>query len=82
MREPVRALVQRDSRAEVRVADEVVGRIGVGLLVLVGAGQGDVGRCRSERPPADRRWLGARIIAVLPSLVVAARVGLTMDGAL
>jgi D-tyrosyl-tRNA(Tyr) deacylase len=33
---PVRAVVQRVSRAEVRVDDTVVGSIGTGLLVLVG----------------------------------------------
>jgi D-aminoacyl-tRNA deacylase len=32
----VRALVQRVSRAEVRVADDVVGAIGAGMLVLLG----------------------------------------------
>jgi D-aminoacyl-tRNA deacylase len=37
----VRAVVQRVSRAEVRVAGESVGRIGRGLLVLLAAGQGD-----------------------------------------
>jgi len=37
----MRAVVQRVSRAEVRVADEVVGRIGSGFLVLVGAAQDD-----------------------------------------
>jgi D-tyrosyl-tRNA(Tyr) deacylase len=37
----VRAVVQRVSRAEVRVSDEVVGRIGRGLCVLLGAGKGD-----------------------------------------
>jgi D-tyrosyl-tRNA(Tyr) deacylase len=37
----VRAVVQRVSRAEVRVAGEVVGRIGPGLLVLVAAGDDD-----------------------------------------
>ena len=37
----MRAVVQRVSRAEVRVSGEVVGRIGRGLCVLVGAGQGD-----------------------------------------
>jgi D-tyrosyl-tRNA(Tyr) deacylase len=34
-------LLQRVSRAEVRVAGEVVGRIGPGLLVLLGIEQGD-----------------------------------------
>jgi D-tyrosyl-tRNA(Tyr) deacylase len=37
----MRAVVQRVTRAEVRVGGEVVGRIGRGLLVLVGAGAGD-----------------------------------------
>lgn len=37
----MRAVVQRVSRAEVRIADEVVGRIGVGSLVLVGAADDD-----------------------------------------
>jgi len=37
----VRAVVQRVSRAAVSVAGEVVGRIGPGLVVLLGAGPGD-----------------------------------------
>lgn len=37
----MRAVVQRVSRAEVRVGGEVTGRIGRGLLVLVGAATGD-----------------------------------------
>jgi D-aminoacyl-tRNA deacylase len=37
----MRAVVQRVSRAEVRIAGESVGRIERGLLVLVAAGQGD-----------------------------------------
>jgi D-tyrosyl-tRNA(Tyr) deacylase len=37
----VRAVVQRVSRAEVRVAGEVLGRIGRGFVALVGAGQDD-----------------------------------------
>jgi D-tyrosyl-tRNA(Tyr) deacylase len=37
----MRALLQRVSRAEVRVGDEVVGRIGPGLVVLVGVGPAD-----------------------------------------
>jgi D-aminoacyl-tRNA deacylase len=37
----VRALLQRVSRAEVRVDGEVVGSIGRGLLVLLGVGRGD-----------------------------------------
>jgi D-tyrosyl-tRNA(Tyr) deacylase len=37
----VRAVVQRVTRAEVRVEAELVGSIGPGLCVLVGAGHGD-----------------------------------------
>jgi D-tyrosyl-tRNA(Tyr) deacylase len=37
----MRAVVQRVSRAEVRVAGEVIGKIGQGLCALVGAGTGD-----------------------------------------
>ena len=38
---PMRALLQRVSRAEVRVDDEVVGACGRGLLILVGVGRAD-----------------------------------------
>ena len=37
----MRALLQRVTRAEVRVAERVVGSIGPGLLVLLGVGHGD-----------------------------------------
>jgi len=37
----MRAVVQRVTRAQVTVGDRVTGRIGRGLLVLLGAGQGD-----------------------------------------
>lgn len=37
----MRVLLQRVSRAEVRVAGDIVGRIGPGLLVLVGIERGD-----------------------------------------
>jgi len=37
----MRALLQRVSRAEVRVRGEAVGGIGIGLVVLLGVGQGD-----------------------------------------
>ncbi len=37
----MRALLQRVSRAEVRVDDEVIGRIGPGLVVLLGVGPDD-----------------------------------------
>lgn len=37
----VRAVVQRVTHAEVRVEGDIVGRIGPGLCVLLGAGSGD-----------------------------------------
>jgi D-aminoacyl-tRNA deacylase len=37
----MRAVVQRVSRAEVRVDGQVIGKIGEGLCVLLGAGKGD-----------------------------------------
>ena len=37
----MRAVVQRVKRAEVRVGEEVVGRIGFGFVVLLGVGKND-----------------------------------------
>ncbi len=37
----MRAVVQRVSRAEVRVDNKTVGKIGKGILVLLGVGQDD-----------------------------------------
>jgi D-aminoacyl-tRNA deacylase len=37
----LRAVVQRVSRAQVSVGDEIVGKIGSGLLVLLGVGKSD-----------------------------------------
>jgi D-tyrosyl-tRNA(Tyr) deacylase len=37
----MRAVVQRVKRAEVRVGEEVVGRIGFGVVVLLGVGKND-----------------------------------------
>ncbi|HKA90849.1 MAG TPA: D-aminoacyl-tRNA deacylase [Haliangiales bacterium] len=50
----MRAVVQRVSRAEVRVDGNVVGRIGPGLVVLVGAGKGD--------GPADVEQLADKVV--------------------
>jgi D-aminoacyl-tRNA deacylase len=44
----VKMVIQRVARAEVRVGDEVVGRIGQGLLVLAGLERGD-GLAQLER---------------------------------
>ncbi len=49
----MRALVQRVSRAEVRVEDEAVGRIGKGFLVLLGVGR--------EDGPADAEALARKV---------------------
>ncbi len=48
----MRAVIQRVSRAEVRVEGQVLGRIGRGLLVLVGFATGDTpesGRAMAEK---------------------------------
>ncbi len=37
----MRAVIQRVSEASVEVAGEIVGRTGIGLLVLLGVGHGD-----------------------------------------
>ena len=49
----MRALLQRVSRASVRVGDEIVGSIGAGALVLVGVQNGDA--------EEDARYLAAKI---------------------
>jgi D-tyrosyl-tRNA(Tyr) deacylase len=48
----VRLVVQRVSRASVRVGEEVVAQIGPGLLILVGVGRGDV--------EPDATWLAGK----------------------
>jgi D-tyrosyl-tRNA(Tyr) deacylase len=52
----MRAVVQRVSEAGVTVGGDVVGRIGRGLLVLVGVERGDAA--------ADADWLAAKIAAL------------------
>ena len=54
----MKLVVQRVSRAEVRVDGNVVGRIGRGLLVLVGAEKGDTA---GEADEAARRIAGLRV---------------------
>ncbi len=49
----MRAVVQRVSRAKVMVANQVVGEIGAGLLVLLGVGQNDA--------EADADYLAGKI---------------------
>ena len=56
----MRALVQRVSRAEVRVAGEVVGRIGPGLLVLLGVTHDD------DEARADRLADKVRALRIFP----------------
>jgi D-aminoacyl-tRNA deacylase len=50
----MRVVVQRVKRAHVTVGGEVVGRIGQGLLVLLGAGHGD--------GPADVDYLAEKVV--------------------
>lgn len=52
----MRAVVQRVTRAQVTVADEVVGQIGHGLLVLLGIRASD-----GER---ERRWLADKLVGL------------------
>jgi D-tyrosyl-tRNA(Tyr) deacylase len=52
----MRACIQRVSRAEVSVAGEVCGRIGRGLLVLLGVARGDT--------EADARQVAAKIASL------------------
>ena|SRR5579872_6320362 len=52
----MRTVIQRVSRAQVTVAGEIVGRIGRGLLVLLGVGQAD-----SE---ADADYLADKIVGL------------------
>jgi D-tyrosyl-tRNA(Tyr) deacylase len=56
----MKLVVQRVSRAEVRVDGNIVGRIGRGLLVLVGAEKGD-GAPQAEE--AARRVAGLRVFS-------------------
>lgn len=56
----MRAVVQRVTRAEVRVGGEVVGAIDRGLLVLVGAGQTD----GVEDGEADVLWLAEKLLGL------------------
>ncbi|MHB8789866.1 MAG: D-aminoacyl-tRNA deacylase [Desulfobulbaceae bacterium] len=50
----MRAVVQRVTRAEVRVGERVTGAIGAGMLVLVGAHRADTG--------ADAAWLADKLV--------------------
>jgi D-aminoacyl-tRNA deacylase len=52
----MRAVVQRVSRAQVRVGDEVAGEIGPGLLVLLGVGNDD--------SYADADYLAEKIVGL------------------
>ena len=52
----MRAVVQRVTRAEVRVGPEVVGRIAAGFCVLVGVGREDT--------EADARYLADRVVGL------------------
>ncbi len=63
----MRAVVQRVSRAEVRVEGAVVGAIGTGLLVLLGVAAGDT--------EAEADWLAAKI----PNLRIFAGAAGTFD---
>jgi D-tyrosyl-tRNA(Tyr) deacylase len=52
----MRAVVQRVSHASVRVEGEVVGKIGRGFLVLLGAGRGDT--------EAEVEWMARKVLGL------------------
>jgi D-tyrosyl-tRNA(Tyr) deacylase len=52
----MRAVIQRVSRASVRIAGEVVGQVGPGLLVLLGVTHADT--------PEQARWLADKIVGL------------------
>jgi D-tyrosyl-tRNA(Tyr) deacylase len=56
----VRAIVQRVSRAEVRVEGVTIGRIGRGFVILLGIARGDVAR---DAEFIDDRVAGLRVFA-------------------
>lgn len=56
----MRVLLQRVSQASVRVEQEVVGQIGAGLLIFLGAGQGDA---RADLDYILEKSLNLRIFA-------------------
>jgi len=56
----MRALVQRVSRAQVRVDDKIVGKIGPGLLVFLGVGKADT---EAEADYLIDKIAGLRILA-------------------
>lgn len=52
----MRAIVQRVTRAEVRVGGERIGQVGTGLCVLVGVGVGDA--------DGDADWLAEKVVSL------------------
>ena len=72
----MRALVQRVSRAEVRVEGRATGGIGTGLLVLLGVTHADA--------PAAARWLAGKVAGLRVFADAAGRMNLDLaavDGA-
>lgn len=56
----MRALVQRVNRAEVRVRGQTIGKIGPGLVILLGVGRGDT---EADAEFVADRTLGMRVFA-------------------
>ena len=52
----MRAVVQRVSRAQVSVGEEIIGKIGAGLLVLLGVAKADT--------PEDANYLASKILGL------------------
>ncbi len=85
----MKAVLQRVSRAEVRVAGESVGRIGAGLLILLGVLRGDterelerlVEKVARQRCFADERGrMNRSALEVGAAVLVVSQVTLAADG--
>jgi D-tyrosyl-tRNA(Tyr) deacylase len=66
----MRAVVQRVAEASVTIEDRTVGRIGAGMLVLVGVETGDV--------DSDADWLAGKIAALRICADAAGKMNLTV----
>ena len=67
----MRAVVQRVSRAEVKIAGKIAGEIGPGLLVFLGIAEGD--------STGDGEWLAEKIVRLRVFSDAAAQMNLSVE---
>jgi len=67
----VRAVVQRVSRAEVRVRGQTIGKIGRGFAILLGVGRGDI--------EADADFIADRTVGIRVFADAAGKMNLALD---